>query len=110
MTIKFTVADSETVKARIEAHTLDIGVVFEDELVAKFARKPLFRQRLYLIAQSAREATTNLTGTSECRAQYARSCLHCRRRHTDCGGGSGCALDHSLGRAYGNWQRDYSER
>jgi len=69
VTIKFTVADSETVKARIEAHTLDIGVVFEDELVAKFARKPLFRQRLYLIAQSAREATTNLTGTSECRAQ-----------------------------------------
>jgi len=26
-------------------------VVFEDELVAKFARKPLFRQRLYLISR-----------------------------------------------------------
>ena len=49
VTIKFTVADSEAVKARIEAHTLDIAVVFEDELVAKFARSPLFRQRLYLI-------------------------------------------------------------
>jgi LysR family transcriptional regulator, nitrogen assimilation regulatory protein len=49
VTLKFAVADSETIKARIEAQTLDIAVVYEDELVAKLARTPLFRQRLYLV-------------------------------------------------------------
>jgi LysR family transcriptional regulator, nitrogen assimilation regulatory protein len=49
VTLKFAVGDSETVKARIEAQTLDIAVVFEDELVARYFRHPLFRQRLYLI-------------------------------------------------------------
>jgi LysR family transcriptional regulator, nitrogen assimilation regulatory protein len=64
VTIKFTVADSEAVKARIEAHTLDIAVVFEDELVAKFARRPLFRQRLYLIRREplpSKAASVSLT-------------------------------------------------
>src|SRR5271168_348106 len=49
VTLKFAVADSDALKSRIETHTLDIAVIFEDELVASFARKPLFRQRLYLI-------------------------------------------------------------
>jgi LysR family transcriptional regulator, nitrogen assimilation regulatory protein len=49
VTLKFAVADSAALKARIETHALDIAVIFEDELVASFARKPLFRQRLYLI-------------------------------------------------------------
>jgi hypothetical protein len=49
VTVKFAVADSETVTARTEAQTLDLALVYEDELVAKFAREPLFRQRLYLI-------------------------------------------------------------
>jgi LysR family transcriptional regulator, nitrogen assimilation regulatory protein len=49
VTLKFAAADSETIKARIEAHTLDIAAVFEDELVARFSRSLLFRQRLYLI-------------------------------------------------------------
>ena len=51
VTLKFAVADSETVKARIESQTLDLALVYEDELVAKFARAPLFRQRLYLICR-----------------------------------------------------------
>jgi LysR family transcriptional regulator, nitrogen assimilation regulatory protein len=49
--LKFSVGDSQTVKAGIEAHTLDMAVVFEDELVPIFSRKPLFRQRLYLIGR-----------------------------------------------------------
>ena len=47
--LKLAVIDSESIKARIEAHTLDLAMVFEDELVPVFSRKPLFRQRLYLV-------------------------------------------------------------
>ena len=47
--MKLAVIDSESLKARIEAQTLDIAMVFEDELVPVFSRAPLFRQRLYLI-------------------------------------------------------------
>jgi LysR family nitrogen assimilation transcriptional regulator len=47
--LKFAVADSETIKARIVAHTLDMAVVFEDEFVPIFLRRPLFRQRFYLV-------------------------------------------------------------
>ena len=49
VTLKLAVIDSESLKARIEAHTLDIAMVFEDELGPVFSRTPLFRQRLYLI-------------------------------------------------------------
>ncbi len=52
VTLKFAVADSESLKARIDANTLDLALVFEDELVAKFARVPLFRQRLYLVLRT----------------------------------------------------------
>jgi LysR family nitrogen assimilation transcriptional regulator len=54
VTLKFAAADSEALKTRIEANTLDLALVFEDELVAKFARLPLFRQRLYLIHRAPR--------------------------------------------------------
>jgi LysR family nitrogen assimilation transcriptional regulator len=40
--LKLAVIDSESIKARIEAHTLDLAMVFEDELVQVFSRKPLF--------------------------------------------------------------------
>lgn len=49
--LKLAVTDSQTIKSRIEANALDLGVVFEDELVVTFSRKPLFRQRLYLICR-----------------------------------------------------------
>lgn len=59
VTLKFAVADSNTIKARIEAQTLDLAVVFEDELVPTFLRTPLFRQRLYLVGRgAARKAAT----------------------------------------------------
>jgi LysR family nitrogen assimilation transcriptional regulator len=51
VTLKLAVVDSESIKVRIEAHTLDLGMVFEDELVQVFSRKPLFRQRLYLVGR-----------------------------------------------------------
>ncbi|QRM56142.1 LysR substrate-binding domain-containing protein [Sinorhizobium sp. BG8] len=51
VTLKFSVSDSETLKARLEARTLDLALVFEDELVPAFRRTPLFRQRLYLIGR-----------------------------------------------------------
>jgi LysR family nitrogen assimilation transcriptional regulator len=64
VTLKFAVADSETIKTRIDAQTLDLAVVFEDELVAKFARIPLYRQRLYLICREpigGRSASVSLS-------------------------------------------------
>jgi LysR family nitrogen assimilation transcriptional regulator len=53
VTLKFAVIDSESIKARVEARTLDVALVFEDELVPVFSRKPLFRQRLYLIRRDS---------------------------------------------------------
>lgn len=47
--LRLSITDSTNLKARVENHTLDLAVVFEDEFVSTFARKPLFRQRLYLI-------------------------------------------------------------
>jgi len=49
ITLKFTASDSESIKSKIQSQALDLAVVFEDELVPVFSRKPLFRQRLYLI-------------------------------------------------------------
>lgn len=55
VTLKLAVADSETIRARVESHALDMALVFEDEMVPAFARKPLFRQRLYLVSSLARD-------------------------------------------------------
>ena len=49
VTLKLAVIDSESIRARIEAQTLDLAMVFEDEFVPAFSRKLLFRQRLYLV-------------------------------------------------------------
>ncbi len=68
VTLQFAVADSEALKLRIETHTLDIAVIFEDELVASFTRKPLFRQRLYLIRReehAKRAASVTLSQLAE---------------------------------------------
>lgn len=54
VTLKFSVADSQTIRTRVEAQALDMGVVFEDELIPAFARKPLYRQRLYVIRHARR--------------------------------------------------------
>lgn len=57
VTLKLAVADSETIRARVEAHALDMALVFEDELVPAFARKLLFRQRLYVIRDQGEEGS-----------------------------------------------------
>ena len=51
VTMKLTNSDSESLKAGIEAGKLDLAIVFEDELRSTFWRKPLFRQRLYVISR-----------------------------------------------------------
>ena len=47
--LKFSDADSDVLQARIEAQTLDLALVFEDDFVPNFSRHPIFRQRLYLV-------------------------------------------------------------
>ncbi|TDR93041.1 LysR substrate-binding domain-containing protein [Enterovirga rhinocerotis] len=51
--IRFHISDSETLKRSIADHALDLALLFEDELVAGYARTPLFRQRLYFITGTA---------------------------------------------------------
>jgi len=50
--LKLAVSDSETLKARLEGHSLDLALVFEDELEPPLRRTPLFRQRLYLVGRA----------------------------------------------------------
>lgn len=65
VSLKLAVADSETVRARVESHTLDMALVFEDEMVPTFARKPLFRQRLYVIRSETEQASGTAISLSE---------------------------------------------
>jgi LysR family transcriptional regulator, nitrogen assimilation regulatory protein len=51
--LRMAVSDSPTIKRRVTAHELDLGLVLEDELAPNFARIPLFRQRLFLIRRHA---------------------------------------------------------
>jgi len=47
--LRLATGDSLQLRSRVEARTLDIGLVFEDDPAPGFARRPLFRQCLYLI-------------------------------------------------------------
>jgi LysR family nitrogen assimilation transcriptional regulator len=49
--LRMAVSDSPTIKRRVEANELDLGLVLEDELTPTFTRKPLFRQPLFLIRE-----------------------------------------------------------
>ncbi len=51
--LRMAVSDSPTIKRRVAAHELDLGLVLEDELAPTFARTPLFRQRLFLVRDRA---------------------------------------------------------
>lgn len=57
VTLRFVVTDSHSIKAKIQANTLDMAIVFEDGHTPIFARIPLFRQRLYLISRKALSKT-----------------------------------------------------
>ncbi len=52
------VSDSPTIKSRVRASELDLGLILEDELAPTFVRKPLFRQQLYLVRHKSTPETT----------------------------------------------------
>jgi LysR family transcriptional regulator, nitrogen assimilation regulatory protein len=47
--LRFSDDDSSVLRARIEAHTLDMALVFEDHFTSNFSRHPIFQQRLFLV-------------------------------------------------------------
>jgi LysR family transcriptional regulator, nitrogen assimilation regulatory protein len=47
--LKFSDDDSGSLEAGVASSHLDMAVVYEDELVSAYSRRPIFRQRLYLI-------------------------------------------------------------
>jgi LysR family nitrogen assimilation transcriptional regulator len=47
--LKVSDGDSGSLETKVDTSSLDLAVIYEDELVSKFAREPLFRQRLCLI-------------------------------------------------------------
>jgi LysR family transcriptional regulator, nitrogen assimilation regulatory protein len=53
VTLRYSTSGGMSLMARLEAHTLDLAVAFEDEFSPLFARQPLFRQRLYLVRHEA---------------------------------------------------------
>lgn len=50
ITLKFSDGDSGSLESKVSSNTLDLAIVYEDELVSTFFRKPLFRQKLYLVS------------------------------------------------------------
>lgn len=52
--LRFFAGNSLLIRARIEAKSLDLGILFEDAPTPGVIRQPLFRQRLYLLG-SARQ-------------------------------------------------------
>jgi len=50
--LRLSVAGSETIKAGIEGFGTEVAFVFEDELVARLSRRPMYRQRLFYIAKA----------------------------------------------------------
>jgi LysR family transcriptional regulator, nitrogen assimilation regulatory protein len=49
VTLRCSVADGASLRARLEAHLLHLACAFEDDLSPVFARQPMFRQACYLV-------------------------------------------------------------
>ncbi|MGH8617027.1 MAG: LysR substrate-binding domain-containing protein [Burkholderiales bacterium] len=49
VSLRLITGDSLLLQSQLVANTLDIALVFDDEALAAFARRPLFRQQLYLM-------------------------------------------------------------
>ena len=47
--LKISDDDSGSLEAGVAASNLDMAIVYEDEFVSTFSRRPIFRQRLYLV-------------------------------------------------------------
>lgn len=56
--------DSLQIKARIESGEVDLGVVFEDRPTPGFARRALFRQKLYLVRRAGAAGSANTVSMS----------------------------------------------
>src|SRR5262249_29405805 len=65
VTLKFSDADSDILQARIEAQTLDMAVGFEDEFAPNFSRRPIFRQRIYLVRRERLEGCNGVVSLTE---------------------------------------------
>ncbi len=68
--LRFITGHSLLIASRIEARTLDFGIVFEDDRdpIPGFLRQPLLRQRLFLVRRKGRQnrqATVSLTDVAE---------------------------------------------
>ena len=51
--LRCSVADGASLRARLEAHALDLACAFEDDLSPVFARQPMFRQACYLVRKKS---------------------------------------------------------
>jgi LysR family nitrogen assimilation transcriptional regulator len=51
--LKLSVSDSAVLRGKLSSQSLDLALVFEDDLDSAFARQPLYRQRLYLFYPQA---------------------------------------------------------
>jgi LysR family transcriptional regulator, nitrogen assimilation regulatory protein len=60
--LKLSDADSRSLQEGVAANHLNMAVVYEDELVSAFSRRPIFRQRMYLIG--SRSPFKNATSAS----------------------------------------------
>ena len=105
VSLRFTTGDSMSLKARLSDQTLDLAVVFEDEQTGGFVRRPLFRQRLFLVrrkrtARTPPSITLASTGrtaidsaeSSEFSAHPARSDLLGSRHRSDHRRGNRCVF------------------
>ncbi|HUA76571.1 MAG TPA: LysR family transcriptional regulator, partial [Acetobacteraceae bacterium] len=67
--LRFITGHSVSIFSRIEARTLDLGIVFEDKPVPGVARQVLFRQRLFLVCRSQPLGAADAIALSELAAR-----------------------------------------
>jgi LysR family transcriptional regulator, nitrogen assimilation regulatory protein len=67
--LRFITGHSALVAERIEARTLDLGIVFEDGALPGMARRVLFRQRLFLVRRTPAAAGVESVSLAELAAQ-----------------------------------------
>jgi LysR family nitrogen assimilation transcriptional regulator len=60
VTIRMSDADSLGLESRIAGGSVDLAILYEDEFTTALTRKPLFRQKLYVISLEPVHAQTNV--------------------------------------------------
>lgn len=61
VTLRFITGDSETLREKVAAQTIDLAIVFENTPVTGFTREMLFRQRLYLASRKQGVVESSIT-------------------------------------------------